>query len=69
MRQLFEFSICLEVYDPKQLLAEALAHDDADPENLQDEDGTVNIRACLITLLDPGSLPGCSIIDSTAEGA
>lgn len=29
-------------------------------------DGDIDVEACLVMLLDPGSLPGCQIIESEA---
>lgn len=67
-RKDYEFSIYLNVFDPPQLRAAALAHPDTQPDDtFTNEDGSVDVPACLIQLLDPGSLPGCSIYDSTAE--
>ena len=34
---------------------------------LRDAEGAVSIENCLIMLLDPGSLPGVGILQSTAE--
>lgn len=66
----FEFSLYLKVFDPEQLRQAALAHEDAYPDvDFLDDDGNVDVSACLRMLLDPGSLPGCDIFDSAAEGA
>jgi hypothetical protein len=67
----YEFSMYLRVHDDKELLEAARLHPDAAgmaTEEFYDEDGEVDIRACLTILLDPGSLPGCEILDSTIEG-
>lgn len=73
MRRLYEFSVYLDVHSPESLRAAAVerAVEDGydDPEAaVLDVDGKLDISACLIILLDPGSLPGCDIIDSVAEG-
>jgi hypothetical protein len=67
----YEFSLYLNVYDPAQLFKAALAsaiEDGMDASVLVGADDDIDIRACLIQLLDPGSLPGCDIYNSTAEG-
>jgi hypothetical protein len=71
-RQTFEFTALMAVFDPAQLLAAAIAHPDAIDGKMSkmdfvDSDGSVNIAECLKMLLDPGSLPGCNFIESTAE--
>jgi hypothetical protein len=65
------FSIDLDVYDPQLLwdTATQRALDDGYPPD-DDVLGTRNepdVRGCLTMLLDPGSLPGCSINDSDVE--
>lgn len=69
----WDFTLWLSVDDPKQLLRAALAHPDAvinamKEADFRDEAG-VDIQACLEMLLDPGSLPGCSIQSSTASAS
>lgn len=69
--QEYEFTMGLRVYDDNQLLAAALAHPDTAAADMArddflDADGHIDIAACLVMLLDPGSLPGCSIHDSSA---
>lgn len=67
-----EFSMMIDVQDVDALLAAARAHPDAegvDESDFYDEPGRVNISTCLRILLDPGSLPGCEIIDSVVEAA
>lgn len=54
------FILSLDVFDAQQLLAAAQAHEDGKDFDLT-PDGEMDIAACLITLLDPGTLPGCSI--------
>lgn len=68
----YEFSLYLSVDDKAQLLAAARAHDDAEGMEEKDflnDDGSVDVSACLRMLLDPGSLPGCNIFDSNVEGS
>ena len=36
-------------------------------EFLQDDDGSVSVHSCLVQLIDPGYLPGCSISGSSVE--
>lgn len=71
-RKTFEFTALMTVFDPAQLLAAAVAHPDAiagkmSKHDFVDSDGNVDIGECLKMLLDPGSLPGCNFIESTAE--
>lgn len=64
----FEFTLSTKVHDPHQLRAAALAHPDTqEDQTFLDSEGHVDIGACLVMLLDPGTLPGCSINDSDAE--
>ena len=73
-RPVFEFDLSIRVDDVPELFAAAReralkeryppAHAD---ELLKWPDGEVNIGACLVMLLDPGSLPGCSVIGSAAQ--
>lgn len=63
----WRFIVDLRVDDAAQLREAALLHPDrgAD-ETLLNEDGSVDINACLVMLLDPGSLPGCTVYQSDA---
>ena len=66
-----EVSTFLRVWSPEALKEAAMAHEDAREMPEQDfynEDGSVNINACLVILLDPGSLPGCEIFETCVEG-
>lgn len=66
----YAFSTLIQVFDPLQLLAAATERalaDGADPDDLIDDEGNPNTEACIIMLLDPGSLPGCDFLDSAAE--
>jgi hypothetical protein len=70
--QNWEFSLYLQVNDPEQLLAAALAHpasadNQVGREAYLDDAGQIDTGACLKMLLDPGSLPGCKIFDSSVE--
>jgi len=66
----YEFGIWLTVHDAEILRAVALRHEDAQPDDtFQFEDGSVDVEACLVMVLDPGSLPGCSIQSSSASPA
>lgn len=75
MRRLYEFSMYLDVHDPESLLKAARERADEEgygneelEQDLHNEDGSIDISACLTILLDPGSLPGCDILNSVAEG-
>lgn len=60
------FTMDLKVFDPETLRQAALKHEDAQPDqNFLDSNGDVDIDACLITLLDPSTLPGCEIHESS----
>jgi len=65
---LFEYDVMMDVrvFDPRTLLKAAMNHPDAGGSN--DglvSGGSVNIDACLIMILDPGHLPGCSVHESS----
>lgn len=63
----WRFILDLKVFDAEQLHAAALQHPDWDEdETLRLDDGSVDIHACLIMLLDPGSIPGCTVYLSDA---
>ncbi len=67
---LVNFTMHIDVKEPYDLMLAASRHPDAvgcDPGYFINDDGTIDIKACLIMLLDPGSLAGCDIIDSTLE--
>lgn len=71
MRGVYEVSTYLRVHDPERLLFYTLAHPDAvgdTEDDYREEDGSVNISACLQMLLDPGSLRGCEIFGTAVEG-
>jgi hypothetical protein len=60
----------LTVHSPEGLLAAALQHEDAQPgDKFINDQGEVDIDSCLVIMLDPGSLPGCSIHSSSAAMA
>ena len=67
------FTIFLQVDDEEALHAaakERAAADgyEVDAMNIDAATGDkASPETCLVTLLDPGSLPGCSIIDAGAE--
>lgn len=64
----YVFKINLKVFDPQSLRKKALAHPDVcEDQTFLTEDGDVDVEECLIMILDPGSLTGCSIHDSSAE--
>lgn len=69
----YKFTLAMRVFEPSALLAAARAHPDHDLScSLLDEDGEVDVATCLVTILDPGHLPGCSIDSSegvSPEGA
>lgn len=67
--QQWDFTLWLRVLDPQQLVSAARAHPDAagiPTEDFYTDDGEIDIAKCLVTLLDPGTLPGCEIQDSGA---
>jgi hypothetical protein len=62
------FELQCRIDDPERLLAAALAHEDSPGEDdLRDADGNVDIRKCLVILLDPGTLPGGEILGSSSN--
>jgi hypothetical protein len=77
MKRYYTVTVELTVHDPAQLYlaahAHSVKHDRQTPEEAAQmlkpsgPDGDVDIGACLITLIDPGSLPGCDIENSGAE--
>jgi hypothetical protein len=75
-RQNYIFSLCLRVDDPKALRRAAMARlttEDGLPERdaleLVGPSDAPDISACIIACLDPGSLNGCSIDNSSADEA
>lgn len=75
MRTAHQFTLYVNVHSPDYLwdAAEARAIEEGmtDTENRRDMLGTreePNLAGCLTMMLDPGSLAGCSIEDSTCEG-
>lgn len=75
MKPLYVVSIELTVHDEEELFKAAFEYavdkDKQDPDyavGYLRPDGEVDAGACLQTLLDPGSLPGCEIQHSSAEG-
>jgi hypothetical protein len=63
-------TIALDVWDKKLLYKAAKARAIAEgggQELLKYAGGGINIEACLIMLLDPGSLDGCSIDNTIVE--
>ena len=66
--QEWDFTMALRVHDAETLRRAALKHEDAAPDDtFLDDEGNVDIQACLIMLLDPGTVPGCSVHESTAD--
>lgn len=64
----YNFILNLDVIDSQALYEAAAAHPDGlSTCALMDIDGNVDIEACLITLLDPSTLPGCEIHDSVVS--
>lgn len=66
-----EVSIFLRVWCADTLKASALKHADSvgmEAEEFVNEDGSVNVNTCLKVLLDPGSLEGCEVYETTVEG-
>lgn len=63
-------TVYLQVNDQQQLLDAARCHPDANgmaTEDFYDDAGEINLSACLRMLIDPGSLPGCEVLECTAE--
>lgn len=64
----YVFNLSVAVHEVQALRTAAMEHDDAGPDDtFLNEDGSVNIGACLVMLLDPGKLPGCKVYGSSAE--
>ena len=71
---LYRFEIDIKVHDKAALFAAALLHavnvdgmDEADArEDLMDDDGEVNVAACIQTILDPGISPRGADIQESA---
>lgn len=67
------FHLYLKVVDAQELrtaaieraIEEGLSFEEASAESTI-EDGGVDVNWCLVMLLDPGTLAGCSILDSGA---
>lgn len=69
-RKEYQFDMSIRIDNPETLRQAAMAHEDADAsDTFLKEDGSINIGACLVMLLDPGKLPGCTIHGSGAEEA
>lgn len=71
-RQSATFSLDLKVFDPEQLFEAAIASYRAECPDATEEDladfGTKaepNLSACIVQLLDPGQIAGCSVDEST----
>lgn len=65
----WDFNMWLKVNDPDALFAAARAHPDChDVVNLVCPDGSVDIQACLVMLLD-NPIPGCTVQSSGAAPA
>lgn len=72
--RVFTFEIDVEIHDPHALFEAAKLHAKVhDGMTLEESeahhrpDGEIDIGACLVTLLDPSTLPGCDILGSTTE--
>jgi hypothetical protein len=69
----FEFTLNLNVHSPTTLYEQALKVALAEhPSRLEANKrlrpyGVINLEACLVELLDPGSLVGCEINESSCE--
>lgn len=72
---MYQFTLEMEVDNIHELWLAAFTHlvgvDGLDPEEAKEligrESAEADLVACLISILDPGSLPGCSIYGSSAE--
>lgn len=75
MKNIFTFEIEVDVYDREQLYDAARAQvikGGIEPEQVDDylkPQGEVDVPNCLVMLLDPGTVPGCSVQESTAYPA
>lgn len=67
------FTLELRCYDPDELFDAALRRliedgvDEEDAKNTLKPDGEIDVCACAQMILDPGSLDGCSIHNSSCE--
>lgn len=69
MRTTYTVTVDVEVYDIDELYAAAkqrAINDSGDPDDVL-LDGEPDAGLCLQMLLDPGSLPGCSILQSNVD--
>lgn len=70
MKHTFDVTLSVAVFDGQQLLDAALAHPDAagmTRADFTEPDGSIKLGDCLGMLLDPGSLPGCTIHGHESE--
>lgn len=72
---IYSVTINLNVQDERELHSAAVVRaleenhtEDSARELLSYEDGSPNVFNCLVMLLDPGQLAGCSILNSNADG-
>jgi hypothetical protein len=71
-RTTHEFSLYVEITDAEQLYqaarAKCIEEGIEDPDELLKPDGEeIDSARCIQMLVDPGTLPGCEIQDSTCE--
>jgi len=74
MERPYSVTIELKVHDKEELFEAAKQRSAAEGQTeevtlslLRDENGEVSVTDCLVMLLDPGSLPGVTILQSRAE--
>jgi hypothetical protein len=64
------FEIYLRIHTPEDLVKAAQTRaiaEGVDETDALEQYNDDNLNACLIMLLDPSTLPGCNILESTAE--
>lgn len=70
----YNITTAVRVYDKKQLFNTAMLHATKNDgmtfggaEDMLKPFGNIDVKDCLQVLLDPGSLPGCDVIQSDVE--
>lgn len=75
MIRTYRFTAEIVVHDLQQLYDAALEHAqkvdgiscELATENLHDEDGEIDVASCISMIMDPGSIVGCDIRESSTE--
>lgn len=63
----YEFTMQVRIDNAESLYAAAKNHPDNPGDEYLRPNGEIDIEACLITIIDPGHVPGCSVHNSSAE--